>query len=87
MWYLFSKETTIHFGMQFLHTDLFVLEQYLQFFFNEIGESCENYIGTACFQKHGFEWLTRFRSTWLFETKKPKCILIGIKLAILNMNH
>ena len=29
----FPKETMIHFGMQFSRTDLFVLEEYLQFFF------------------------------------------------------
>ena len=32
-WDFFSKETTVHFGMQFPHTDLFILEEYLQFFF------------------------------------------------------
>ena len=47
----FSKETMIHFGMQFSHTDLFTLQEYLRFFFNEINESCGNYIalGKACF--------------------------------------
>ena len=31
----------LHFGTQFLHIDLFVLEEYLQFFFfKEINESC-----------------------------------------------
>ena len=34
-----------HFGMQFSRTDLFILEEFLQFsFFNEINESCGNYV-------------------------------------------
>ena len=52
----------IHFGMQFSHTDIC---SYLKsiynffFFFNEINESCGNYIALAeaCF-KNGFECLT-----------------------------
>ena len=69
----------IHFDIQFSYTDLFILKKYLQFFFNEINESCENYIKSYIKHvfKNRFEW-----STWLFETKKPKCILINININI-----
>ena len=29
LWDFFSKETMIHFGMQLLHTDLFIFKEYL----------------------------------------------------------
>ena len=41
----------IHFGTQFSYTDSFLKSIYNFFFFNEVNDSCGNYIalGKACF--------------------------------------
>ena len=48
---LLSKETMIHFGIQFSHTDLFLLKEYLQFFLTKLMRVVENYIALC---KAGF---------------------------------
>lgn len=58
--------------IQFSNSDLFVVREYLQFYFNEVSENCWNRL----------QWLTWLWIIWLTEIRKLKRVWISINKAV-----